>query len=457
MYVILGAGLSGLSCSFHLKHENCQIFEQHSYVGGHIYSEQHAGFTWDEGPHVSFTKSDYVRALFDEGIEVLKYPVFPVNYYQGTWIDHPAQTNLYVLPEPLKQACVSDFLAVRNSGENADFAPKNYQEWLEFAFGETFANTFPRAYTKKYWTTEPANLTTDWVGSRVYFPEVDDVVQGAQGPLTKATHYISSVYYPAKGGYFSFATKLAAGANVTHGKKLSYISFADKQIQFTDGTQITYEKLVNTIPLPILIKNSDAPDAIKQAADLLSCSSVLILNIAANHASQRANQWLYVYDESKHSTRINFTELLSPSNGPTGKTGIQVEVYFSKYKPFTETIEDITAKVIAELVEMQLLQAAEAVEYVETRWLDWANVIFDNQRQEALNTVLNWLSTQGLHREEDDLAATTDWEKKFADATAKSEASIFLAGRFAQWNYYWTDDCVLRGKYISSVWESAKQ
>lgn len=455
MYVILGAGLSGLSCSFHLKHENCQIFEQHSYAGGHIYSEQHDGFTWDEGPHVSFTKSDYVRALFDEGIEVLKYPVFPVNYYQGTWIDHPAQTNLYVLPEPLKQACVNDFLAIRNSDEGSDFAPKNYQEWLEFAFGKTFANTFPRAYTKKYWTTEPANLTTDWVGSRVYFPEVDDVVKGAQGPLTKATHYISSVYYPAKGGYFSFATKLAAGANVAYGKKLSYISFANREIQFTDNTTVTYEKLVNTIPLPILIKNSDAPTAIKQAAELLSCSSVLIINIAANHATQRANQWLYVYDESKQSTRINFTELLSPNNGPAGKTGIQVEVYFSKYKPLLESFDEIANKVVEELVEMQLLQTADAVESVETKWLDWANVIFDNRRQEALDSVLTWLSTQGLQREADDLAATTEWDSKFEAVSTEAAQSIFLAGRFAQWNYYWTDDCVLRGKYIGKVWESA--
>jgi len=202
-----------------------------------------------------------------------------------------------------------------------------------------------------------------------------------------------------------------------------------------------------------LIKNSDAPTAIKQAAELLSCSSVLILNISANHASQRANQWLYVYDESKHSTRINFTELLSPNNGPVGKTGIQVEVYFSKYKPLTESFDDIAAQVIEELVEMQLLQSKDAVEAVEKKWLDWANIIFDKQRQEALNTVLDWLSTQGLRREVDDLASTTDWEQKFEDGTPKSDASIFLAGRFAQWNYYWTDDCVLRGKYIGVAWE----
>lgn len=455
MYTILGAGLAGLSCSYHLGHEQCEIFEQHDYVGGHIHSEQHGGFTWDEGPHVSFTKHDYVRQLFDDGIEVLKYPVHPVNYYQGAWIDHPAQTNLYVLPEALRQACVSDFLAVRKDMEGTDFAPKNYQEWLEFAFGKTFANTFPRAYTKKYWTTEPENLTTDWVGSRVYFPEIDDVVKGAEGPLQKATHYVSSVHYPTNGGYFSFTTKLAAGAKVSYGKKLRYISFANREIQFFDGSSIRYEKLVNTIPLPILIKNSDAPDAIKAAVDKLSCSSILILNVAANHASPRKNAWLYVYDEDKLSSRINFTELLAPNNAPTGKTGIQVEVYFSKYYPMQESVESIKARVIEELVEMQLLQSAEAVESVETNWIQWANVIFDLPRRQALDTVLDWLATQGLNREADDLEATTDWDTKAA-APVASEASLFLAGRFAQWNYYWTDDCVLRGKYISTVWQASK-
>jgi len=53
---ILGAGLAGLSCSYHIGHQNCLIFEQKSHVGGHIYSHPIGGFTWDEGPHVSFTE-----------------------------------------------------------------------------------------------------------------------------------------------------------------------------------------------------------------------------------------------------------------------------------------------------------------------------------------------------------------------------------------------------------------
>jgi hypothetical protein len=39
----------------------------------------------------------------------------------------------------------------------------------------------------------------------------------------------------------------------------------------------------------------------------------------------------------------------------------------------------------------------------------------------------------------------TDWDTK----PEKPLGNIILAGRFAQWKYYWTDDCVMRGKYIA--------
>jgi hypothetical protein len=57
------------------------------------------------------------------------------------------------------------------------------------------------------------------------------------------------------------------------------------------------------------------------------------------------------------------------------------------------------------------------------------------------------LSGKGLVREEDDLAPMTEWDAKFENKAKLGE--IILAGRFSQWKYYWTDDCVLRGLYIS--------
>jgi protoporphyrinogen oxidase len=450
MIIILGAGLAGLSTSYHVGHENCQIFEQHAYAGGHIHSEIRDGFTWDEGPHVSFTKHAYVRDLFAESTEYWEYPVFPTNYYQGTWVPHPAQTNLYALPKEIRDRCITDFLASRELSEASTLAPTDYQEWIERAFGKTFANTFPKSYTEKYWTTSPENLTTDWVGSRVYSPKINDVLQGAVEPLDTSTHYITSVRYPKHGGYFSFAKKIAQGANINYGKKLSFISFINKVLYFTDGTEVNYGKLVSSIPLPILIKQSDAPEYVKQAASKLSCSSIIMVNLVANHSAKKDNNWIYVYDNDKYSCRINFTELLSPANGLPGKTGIQVEVYFSKYKPLNKSADEIVSSVCYELIEMGLVNSSESIESTHSKLIEWANVIFDHSRQTSLKTIFDWMEQVGLARDNDELDPVSDWDAKFTSLSSVDiSPSIYLAGRFGQWKYYWSDDCVLRGKYIS--------
>jgi dTDP-D-glucose 4,6-dehydratase len=68
MNLILGAGLSGLSCSYHLGHEKCVILETADHAYGHIHSRNENGFTWDEGPRVSFTKHSYVKEIFAERV-----------------------------------------------------------------------------------------------------------------------------------------------------------------------------------------------------------------------------------------------------------------------------------------------------------------------------------------------------------------------------------------------------
>jgi protoporphyrinogen oxidase len=441
---ILGAGLAGLSCSYHLGHKNCILFERNSYAGGHIYSHRHDGFTWDEGPHVSFTKHPYVRNLFEQSVQgdLLEYEVKVSNYFRGAWIPHPAQSNLYAVPEPNRSNCLDDFLKTRNTITN-ETAPSNYADWLQQAFGETFANTFPTPYTRKYWTCDPQELSTDWVGARVFYPEVDAVIQGSrEAPLT-ATHYITKVRYPSHGGYIAFGAKLLAGARIHFDHDVAQINLKERVVSFVNGKQHHYEKLISTLPLPELIRVAiDVPTDVRQAAEALCCSTLLLVNVTANHPAKHPYHWLYVYDEDKLSTRINHIELLSPHNAPAGKTGIQVEVYASRYKPFPASHSEIARTVVDELQEMGLIDTLESV---HTHCIPYANVIFDHRRRAAQNTVFSWLEQFGLQREDDDLEPMTMWEK----VKPQSPGGLALAGRFGQWKYYWSDDCVLRGKQLA--------
>lgn len=451
MNIILGAGLAGLSASYHLGHEKCLLLEKNLHLFGHLHAEFRDGFTWDIGPHVSFTKHDYVRQLFAEGVdgEYDEYEVKTANYHRGSWIDHPAQSSLYQIPEPLRSRCLESFLSSRQE-VSAAVTPVNYQEWLEQAFGSVFTENFPAAYTRKYWTREPRDLSTEWVGGRVFYPKVEDVTAGSKGPLNRQTHYISKIRYPRRGGYQSFAKKIARGANVRMGAEVCRIDLESKRVWTADGTCFPYARLINTLPLPVFVQLcAQSTEAVRTAAQQLSCSQLLVVNLTAPHATRRSENWMYVYDEDKFSTRINCTEKLTPGNAPTGHTGVQVEVYFSRHRPLSATPAEIVAKVRMELVEMGLIDAACVAAGkvgASTTYAPWANVIFDHGTRPALEIIWSHLEQFGLQRESDDLAPLTNW----SDNGPKSPVgSLAMAGRFGQWKYFWTDDCVLRGKALA--------
>jgi len=451
MNLILGAGLSGLSVSYHLGHEKCLLLERNMHAYGHLHAEFRDGFTWDQGPHVSFTKHDYVRNLFAESVGENGYEIHQVktaNYYKGSWINHPAQSSLYQIPEPLRSECLASFLSSRSENGPDEKKRDNYQEWLDEAFGPVFARTFPGAYTRKYWTRSPQDLSTDWVGARVFYPEIEDVIAGSKGPLDKETHYITKVRYPKKGGYQSFARILAEGARIRYGSEVCRIDLAEKKVWTADGICYPYSRLINTLPLPTFIALCvQASPETREAAAALSCSQLLLVNVTAPHPTLRSENWMYVYDEDKFSTRINCTELLSSANAPQGYTGVQTEVYFSRHKPLETSPATIAEMVKLELAEMGLIDAdmlADGMVQHSLSYASWANVIFDHETKPALKIIWEWLEGYGLEREPAELQPLPDW----INQEARPGGDLVMAGRFGQWKYYWTDDCVLRGKLI---------
>jgi protoporphyrinogen oxidase len=443
-FTIIGAGIAGLSCSYHLGHERCCIIEQKPYVGGHAATHMRNGAFWDEGPHVSFTKSSYVQKLLGWSSEsvVLNFPTEVGNWFNGHWIPHPAQCNLHAVPQPLAKSCLDDFLNSRSS--NNTLPPTNYQEWLDKAFGHTFARTFPEAYTRKYWTCDPSSLSTDWIGDRVFYPSIETVVAGYNGNPKGDTHYISSVRYPSRGGFQAFLKGMAKGARVQP-DRVTAIDLKLKKLTFLSGIKQDYNTLINTIPLDQLIGLiSNVPQEVKDAAYRLKCSSLLLVNILGTNMKRNRFHWLYIYDENMYSTRITQTHLLSPQNTPDEQVGIQVEVYASSYRPFPADHDSIAQKVVEEVLEMQLV---DQVLSVHTNFVQYANIIFDHQRRAAQDLILSFLCQYGLQREPNDLDPLTDWS---ICEQLDQLPELVLAGRFGQWKYSWSDDCVLRGKQIAS-------
>jgi protoporphyrinogen oxidase len=449
---ILGAGIAGLSASYHFGHERCVLFESRPTWGGHAGSEQSFGYTFDRGPHVSFTKHDYVRELFEKSVggEFLEFEVRTRNFFRGHWIDHPAQVHLWQVPEPLRQKCCDEMLAVADEVTPSQ-PPANYGDWLRQSFGPTFATTFPGAYTQKYWTVGADEMSCDWLGGRMHRPNRTEIEAGMRSGAQQALHYITRVRYPSRGGYQSFMAGMARGANIEPGREVASIDLEARRLWFADGRHHDFERLVSTLPLDsFLARCQRVPSHVREAAEALECSQLLLVNVCAPHSALIDGHWFYVYDQELRSTRIHLAERLSPNNAPTGNTAVQVECYFGRRRPFPGDPDGIATEVVHELVTMGFIDRGclERGEVnISWRWASHANVIFTHARREALDTVLGWLEQFGLAREADDLDPARDW----SGADGMKAGRVMLAGRFAQWKYFWTDDCVLRGRQLAEA------
>lgn len=424
---ILGAGCAGLGASYELNNQGVKpvIYEAHDHAGGHTFSHVFDdGFTFDEGPHVSFTKNERIKNLFAEscGQDFKAFASSVNNYWQGHWIKHPAQVNLHGLPQDLVVDCIKDFIAAQNTeyGEIND-----YQDWLLATFGPTFANTFPGQYTKKYHTTEAKNLTTDWLGPRLYQPDISEVLHGALSKETKDVHYIPDFRYPTKGGFVSYLSMFTKNAEINTGHRVTEIDMDAKKLTFSHGAEAGFEKLISSIPLPSLIPLiKNAPKEVLEAASLLSCSQVALVNIGLNRADIGDANWTYFYDDDIPFSRLSFPHTFSPHVAPEGCGSIQAEIYFSeKWKPMTGTLEDLIEPTIEALLKCGLVKNREEIIHKSTLFAPWGNVIFDQDRPKCLKIVHDYLK----------------------------EIGIAYCGRFGDWAYIWTDESFISGERAANM------
>jgi protoporphyrinogen oxidase len=441
---ILGAGLSGLAASYFIGHGNCVVYEKGYRIGGHCKTHSANNSVWDEGPHVSFTKDEFVLDLFKDSVdgEFESLEIKTGNYWKGHWIPHPVQMYLAFVPSPIREECLSGFIAARKA--NADLsASANYDQWLSNAFGEGIKKHFVEMYTRKYWCQPSKNLATNWIGPRMLLPTVEQLTEGANKQLNKDYHYIQKAIYPTNNGFVSFLRKIEKGANVKFRHEAMRIDLSGRQVLFRGGVAKAYSRLISTIPLNQFVAMiKDVPSDVLDAAKDLSCTSVLLINVVTNKQPIVPYHWLYVYDPGFFSTRISQNHLLSPKNMLDGNFGYQVEVYFlNQINPEVDFVKD---KVVDELKKMGLVD--EVLE-VFTHIVPFANVVPDVTRTQSVEIIFEYLSKFGLVREEGDNHPIHS--NHFRDGGLK-DAKIILAGRYAQWTYGWTDDCVRRALHIAN-------
>ncbi len=420
--VVIGSGMAAFGVAYRLHQEGIApvMYDKNVYYGGHTMSFRYEnGFLFDVGPHISFTKDTRIQELLAESVggrfETLQINLN--NYWRGYWPTHPVQLHLHRLPEETIVKVISDFVDERSAPEKPI---KNYEDWLYASFGKTFAESFPMQYTRKYHTTTADNMSTDWLGPRVYRPSLEEVLRGAISATAPQVHYITHFRYPSDGGFRLYLNKFVPMGNIKLEHELISIDPRARELTFSNGLVTQYDSLISSVPLPDMIRMiQGAPDDVVEASRRLACSTCVLVNIGINRADISNAHMTYFYDEDICFTRLSFPHMLSSHNAPPGAGNIQAEVYFSeKYKPFSGKAEDWIDPVIRDLKKVGLVREEDEILCRKAMLLRYANIIFDLERADALKTVHGYL---------DDLG-------------------IAYCGRYGDWGYMWTDESFISGE-----------
>ena len=419
---ILGTGMAAMGAAHRLAAKGVAFsaFDKEDHIGGHTATyAAPGGFLFDDGPHVSFTKDERIQAILAEQLDGRYETVqmFVDNYWHGHLMKHPVQCNLHGLPTDLVVDVIRDFAAVHSAPSQA---VGDYAGWLEAAYGTTFARTFPTVYGLKYHTIPPDQMTTEWLGPRMYRPSLDEVLRGALAETTADVHYVTHFRYPAEGGFESYLRPFWTAHPPLLGHELVGLDPASRTLRFGDGSSVQAGEVISSIALTDLVPLIDgAPADVLDAAGRLAFTTAVVVDVGVDRADLSAAHLRYFYDEDIVFARLNFPHMLSPRTAPDGMGAVQAEIYFSdKYRPLTESLDSLVERTVADLHRVGILRPGDQLPVRRARLVRHANVIYDKDRAAALAIVHAWLDQIGLR----------------------------YCGRYGDWDHSWTDEAFASGE-----------
>ncbi len=238
-------------------------------------------------------------------------------------------------------------------------------DWLEASFGKTLCKLFFFPFHEKY---------TDGLYRKIAPQDAykSPRLGRANQAKKKPAGYNPDYFYPSKGlGYL--CAGLASGCRIGYGKKAVRIDSKKRIVWFSDGTKISYDRLVSTLPLNRMLELTGLKTGEKPAP----FTSVLVLNIGAERGvSCPPDHWLYVPDTKSGFSRVGFYSNVDTGFLPLSarvkknRTSIYVEKAFANgRKPSEAEIKRYSAEAVRELQSWGWIGKTEVV---DPTWIDVA-------------------------------------------------------------------------------------
>lgn len=417
--LIAGGGLAGLSTAFHLHEQPFLLIEKESRIGGLVKTEIIHDCTFDITGHWLHLRDDYTRGLVHDllGDNLIEVSRRAMIFAHNRYINYPFQSNLADLPPDIAAYCATE--AVRSALNRCRGKNKEILTFRDFAiahFGAGITREFIEPYNAKLWGVGIDQVTSDWCDRFVPVPDVIQIVKGAVQRQGQSMGYNAKFLYPRTGGMESLPIALAG--RLPSGKFMTGIplrAIKHKQHSALIGDEwVKYDTLISTMPLPVLAGMlQEAPSSVYHAADLLQASR-LIYAVGAVHGAPLINgaHWLYLPDPDMPIYRFGVPSNVSASLAPAGMSSFYAE-FTPTFKGGVRDAENQVRRLLNDLG-----RDSEELAFLEMRKFPFGYVIFDQERNEAIQNLSIFLSKK----------------------------DIFSIGRFGAWTYNAMEDAILDGR-----------
>lgn len=414
-YLIIGAGISGLTFASYCK-ENYLIIEKDSEVGGYCKTHYNKDYVWDYAGHFFHFKTDEFKKKFIDSLDKNDFVTQDKKtfiYFDDKLIDFPFQTHIHELSKDKFIDCLYD-LFNKEEKENYD----NFLDMLYGKFGKSITEMFLKPYNEKLYAVDLTKLDKDAMGRFFPYADIKAIIDNMK--QNKVNSYNNTFMYPKKGAQviIDVLMKDIDENKILLNSVIQSINLEDKKVILTDGTEIYYEYLINSMPFDKFLKLTNNKEYIDFSNEL-TYNKVLVFNLGFNKKSKyNDHHWLYFPDKNINFYRVGFYDNILGAD----KLSMYIEIGYPKGTVITD--EDINKQLSLTLDNLKkcgIIDDTFSLVAYESIVMDPAYVHIDAQNDLKVRKIMKDLANK----------------------------NVYSVGRYGAWTYCSMEDCMVEAKELS--------
>jgi protoporphyrinogen oxidase len=403
--LILGAGCTGLGAAWRLHelgHTDFLVLEKEAWPGGLSASfVDPAGFTWDIGGHVLFSRSEYFNRALDEAMagQWIEHARQSHIWTSGRFVPYPFQYNLRHLPKEQILECLHGLL---EAGRNGKGEIRSFRDWISASFGSGIARLFMLPYNFKVWAHPAELMSSNWVGERVATVDLARALDNVILERDDISWGPNNTFRFPKAGGTGAIWRAVAGClpqdRLRFSEEVCEIDLDGHRVRTSRGW-VPYDALISSLPLD-LVARMTGRDSLLLAAGRLRYTTTHVVGIGLRGAVPEhlaEKNWMYFPEPDNPFYRVTVFSNYSPANVPAGGRtwSLMAEVSESAFKPLPEG--DLVASVVGGMRNTGLIPEHPDIASVWTYRAERGYPVPTRDRGEYLKPVIEELERHSVY------------------------------------------------------------